>query len=265
VNAVGLYGDTTVVDTDASATTSNVDAVIDGIHERLYRQAMTATHGGEPRPYLIALSIDGREVLSVDMSSGNQGWAAYFSTTVTDLGALVLVRLAPEALPVGSPPTTRGRTETAMEVKEVRVTAGQRAAGFASSLLREIPILRIEAAINQTAHRQVLTKRTPDGSLLTEDLPGGERFRIPPSKPRAMDRLSLSIDDPGGYRKPDGFYRQVADLYLHLAAVSARPAHDLAEANGTPVATVHRWIREAKARNILLLPAHRSGGDPAER
>jgi len=226
---------------------------------------MTATHGGEPRPYLIPLNIHGREVLSVDMSSGNQGWTAYFSAAVTDLGALVLVRLAPEVPPVGSPPTTRGRTETALEVKEVRVTTGHRTAGFASSLLREIPILRIEAAINQTAHRRVLTKRTPDGSLLTQDLPGGQRFRTPPSMTTAMDRLSLSIDDPGGYRKPDRFYRQVADLYLHQAAVSSRPAHDLAEANGTPVATVHRWIREAKARNILLLPAHRGGGDPAER
>ncbi len=226
---------------------------------------MTATDGGEPCPYLIPLSIDGREVLSVDMSSDDQGWAAYFSATVTDLGALVLVRMAPEALQVGSPPSNRGHTETALEVKEVRVTAGQRTAGFASSLLREIPVLRIEAAINQTAHRRALTERTPDGRLLTEDLPGGERFRTPPRTALTMDRLSLSIEDPGGYRKPDGFYRQVADLYLYLAAVSARPAHDLAEANGTPVATVHRWIREAKARKILLLPAHRGGGDPAER
>jgi hypothetical protein len=177
----------------------------------------------------------------------------------------ILLDVSPEVPPVGSPPTSSGPTETVLEVKEVRVTAGQRTAGFASSLLREIPILRIEAAVNQTAHRQVLTERTPPGSLLTADLPGGERFRTPPTTALPMDRLSLSIDDPGGYRKPDGFYRQVADLYLHLAAISARPAHDLAEANGTPVATVHRWIREAKARNILLLPAHRGGSVTAER
>lgn len=201
----------------------------------------------------------------MDTSSGNQGWAAYFAPAVTDLGASVLVRLAPEALPAGSPPTTRGLSATALEVKEVRVIVGRRTAGFASSLLREIPILRIEAAINQTAHRQILTERTPDGSLLAVELPGGERFRTPPSKALTMDQPSLSIDDPGGYRKPDGFYRQVADLYLHLAAISARPAYDLAEANGTPVATVHRWIREAKARKILLLPAHRGSGAPAEQ
>ena len=36
-----------------------------------------------------------------------------------------------------------------------------------------------------------------------------------------------------------------------------RPAQELAEANHVPVATVHRWIREAKVRRLLLLPAHR--------
>jgi hypothetical protein len=265
MNVVGSIETPGPPSADTFAGTSDVTAFIDEIYERLYCQDVTATRGGEPRPYLIPLSVDGRDVLSVDMSIGNQVWAAYFSPAVTGQGALVLVRLAPEVLPGGSPPIKRGPTDSALEVKEVRVTTGQRKAGFNSSLLREIPILRIEAAINQTAHRQVLTRRTPDGSPLTEDLPGGELFRTPPSRALAVDRPSLSIDDPGGYRKPDGFYRQVADLYLQVAAVSARPAHDLAEANDTPVATVHRWIREAKARNILRLPAHRGGSEPAEQ
>jgi hypothetical protein len=227
---------------------------------------MTGTDGCDPSPYLIPLSIDGREVLSVDMSSHRQGWAAYFSSTITDSGALVLVRMAPEAPPpTGLSVAERGPTGTALEVKEVRVAAGPRAAGFASSLLREIPILRIEAAINQTSHRQVLADRMPDDGLMTRDLPGGERFRTPPTKALTMDRLSLSIADPGGYRKPDEFYRQVAHLFLYQAAVSARPAHDIAEANGIPVATVHRWIREAKARKVLLLPVHRGGGNSRDR
>jgi hypothetical protein len=230
-----------------------------------YRRAVTETDDGEPSPYLIPLSIDGREVLSVDMSSHNRGWAAYFSSTIMDSGALVLVQMAPEMPLLAGPSAAQpGPTGVALEVKEVRVTAGLRAGGFASSLLREIPILRIEAAINQTAHRQVLADRMSDYPP-TADLPGGARFRILPTKPNTMDRRSLAIADPGGYRKPDEFYRQVADLFLYQAAVSARPAHDIAEANGIPVATVHRWIREAKARKVLLLPVHRGGGDSRDR
>jgi hypothetical protein len=226
---------------------------------------MSETDGGEPGPYLIPLSIDGRQVLCVDMSSHNRGWAAYFSSTITDSGALVLVRVAPELPPLAGPSAAqRGPAGAALEVKEVRVTAGLRAGGFASSLLREIPILRIEAAINQTAHRQVLADRMSDDPT-TADSPGGVRFRTPPTKTLTMDRRSLVIADPGGYRKPDEFYRQVADLFLYQAAVSARPAHDIAEANGIPVATVHRWIREAKARKVLLLPVHRGGGDSRDR
>lgn len=227
-----------------------------------YRRGMTETDDGEPCPYLIPLSIDGREVLSVDMSSHDRGWAAYFSSTITDSGALVLVRMAPEVPPLAGPSTAQlGSTGVALEVKEVRVTPGLRARGFASSLLREIPILRIEAAINQAAHRQVLADRMPADGPTTVDLPGGVRFRTPPTKTLTMDRPSLIIADPGGYRKPDEFYRQVAAQFLDQAAVSARPAHDIAEANGIPVATVHRWIREAKARKVLLLPVHRGGGD----
>ena len=230
-----------------------------------YRRAMSETDGGEPGPYLIPLSIDGRQVLCVDMSSHNRGWVAYFSSTITDSGALVLVRVAPELPPLAGPSAAqRGPAGAALEVKEVRVTAGLRAGGFASSLLREIPILRIEAAINQTAHRQVLADRMSDDPP-TADSPGGVRFRTPPTKTLTMDRRSLAIADPGGYRKPDEFYRQVADLFLYQAAVSARPAHDIAEANGIPVATVHRWIREAKARKVLLLPVHRGGGDSRDR
>jgi len=225
---------------------------------------MTAARAGDPSPYLIPLSSDGSEVLSVDTGPDARGWAAYFSKTVTELDALVLLRIVPEAVLEGRLTGPGDRTDLALEVREVRISTGQRAAGFASSLLREIPILRIEAAINQGAHRRHLSRHAIGTSTTAADLPGGSRFRRPPSKSPTPDRRSLAIADPGGYRKPDEFYQQVADLYLHLAAVSARPAHELAAANNVPVATVHRWIREAKVRRILLLPAHRGGADRSE-
>jgi hypothetical protein len=145
-----------------------------------------------------------------------------------------------------------------LEVRELRVSVvGADVAGFASGLLRDIPVLRIEAAINQEAHRRYLLSRVLAVAGTDAEPPGGARYRQPPRRPPVLTPLALAITDPGGYRKPDGFYRQVADLYLHLAAVSSRPAQELAEANHMPVATVHRWIREAKARRLLLLPAHR--------
>jgi hypothetical protein len=210
------------------------------------------TRAKDPPPYLIALDYDGTAVLSIDTSKQTAGWAAYFSDAVAQAGALVLLRISAE--PTSDQPPSPGR---ALEVRDLRISVGTRMTGFASGLLRDIPIMRIEAAINQAAHRRHLLARVLDTGSPTEEPPGGTRYRQRPARPPVLQRPSLSIDDPGGYRKPDDFYQRVTDLYLHLAAVSARPAHELAEANQIPVATVHRWIREAKTRRLLLLPAHR--------
>jgi hypothetical protein len=222
---------------------------------------MASTRVTEPAPYLIPLSFDGTEVLSIDASADARGWAAYLAPAVTQLGATVLLRIAPQAQPTTqSSPGGRDR-QTALEIRELRITAGEHTTGFASSLLREVPILRIEAAINQSPHRRRLVTRLAAVQVHLDEVPGATRYRRPPTQRPALVRRPLTIEDPGGYRKPDAFYRHVADLYLYLAALSPRPAHELAEANNVPVATVHRWIREAKARGTLLLPAHRSGAD----
>jgi hypothetical protein len=223
---------------------------------------MSQAHRREPSPHLIPLDFDGAEVLSVDVGPQARGWAAYFSPPVIASGALVLLRLAPQA--PDAQPQAKGAVEpdVPLEVREVRVVAAPGAAGFVSSLLREVPVLRIEAAINQTVHRrQLAAKVFASNPVGMEGVAGGSRFQRAPSKMPNLPRRSLTVEDPGGYRKPDEFYRQVADLYLHLAAVTGRPAHELAQANNLPVATMHRWIREAKARQILLLPTHRGGVD----
>lgn len=134
---------------------------------------------------------------------------------------------------------------------------GPRTPGFASSLLRELPVLRVEAAVNQARHRDRIAAAAHRATIEQEPVLGGASFRSRPTRVAKLKPVSLALADPGGYRKPDSFYQQVADLYLDIAAVSPRPAHDIASANGVPVATVHRWIREAKARRLLLLPAHR--------
>jgi len=200
----------------------------------------------EPEPYVIPLSLDGREALSFSPEV-HRGWASYHSDAVSDMNAYVLIRIGPQGKGEDCP----------FEIRELRVVVATETAGFGSPLLREVPATRIEAAVNQPDHREVLKRLVMPEFIVADSIPApGVRWilRPDPIKPR---RPRLKINNPGGYRKPDEFYRQVASRYLWLAAVSPRPAQELAAANDVPVATVHRWIREAKARGVLLLPAHR--------
>jgi hypothetical protein len=64
-------------------------------------------------------------------------------------------------------------------------------------------------------------------------------------RPRA--RLRVPTSNP----KPPTFYRQVAEAYRGLRAQGNRPAVELAEANGVPVTTAHRWIRRARELGYL--------------
>jgi hypothetical protein len=107
-------------------------------------------------------------------------------------------------------------------LSELRINAGPKP-GLAA-VARLIPITKIEAAINAPVGRTA---------------------------------PNLQIADPGGYRKPDDFYASVAERFLWLASVSRCPAKNLAAANGVSVGAVHRWVREAKARGLLVLPNHR--------
>lgn len=208
--------------------------------------------------YVIPLDYAGDELLNVDTSPSALGWTAYFSSKQADLGAEVLLRLAL----VGASEPARASSDERdvrrpIHVKELRVLVGPRTPGFASSLLRELPILRVEAAVNQARHRDRIAAAAQRATVEEEPVLGGTSFRSRPTRAAKLKPVSLALTDPGGYRKPDSFYQRVADLYLDIAAVSPRPAQDIASANGVPVATVHRWIREAKARRLLLLPAHR--------
>jgi hypothetical protein len=66
-----------------------------------------------------------------------------------------------------------------------------------------------------------------------------------------LDVGDCRLDVPTTLRKPDEFYADVADLYRRLVIAGRDPAPAISAANTTPVTTVHRWIREARRRNLL--------------
>jgi hypothetical protein len=77
--------------------------------------------------------------------------------------------------------------------------------------------------------------------------------RVKPLGLHSAARLRIPVDR----HFDDNFYEAVAATYSALAALSSRPAAEIAEANGEPVSTVHSWIRQARRRGYL--PAGRQG------
>lgn len=98
-----------------------------------------------------------------------------------------------------------------------------------AELLRSIPIGRVEAVANRQLHAAgpPRRRRRPDA-------------RIPDS---------LRASAVRGY--PDPFYDAVASAYQQLIGTSAKPVAELAAANGVPVTTAQRWVREARRRGKL--------------
>jgi hypothetical protein len=96
-------------------------------------------------------------------------------------------------------------------------------------------------------------ERATDRWLTT--IGGGERYitvTINPGLIAKVRRNALQLRIPDGPKRPDSFYKRVAELYSALAANgSRRPASEIAEANDIQVTTVHRWIKEARRRDLL--------------
>lgn len=107
------------------------------------------------------------------------------------------------------------RLERADDGRQVVTGLCLEGAAITASMLRSLPLARIEAEANApaTGEREPLTR--PDGS------------------------------------DPDGFYREVARAYGSAVTETPGPAPLLAKEAGVPVTTVHRWIREARRRGFL--------------
>jgi hypothetical protein len=180
----------------------------------------------------------------------HDGWARYFYDR-TGRGPIVRLRLGPD------PESTADKP--AMTVREVWVNFENARAG--ARVMRDLPLGRIEAAINQPHVYEALG---PYVSIPTAvSIPFPDELREPDSRPddppwwitppqvkRRAPRLKLRIPEGHG-KKPDEFYRQVADRITYLGTVSTRPANELAEANDVSVTTIHGWVKEARRRGLM--------------
>lgn len=69
--------------------------------------------------------------------------------------------------------------------------------------------------------------------------------------PTAVTRVDRpQLTRPDGL-DPEAFYRRVAEAYVDVLSRTTAIAPALAEEAGVPVATVHRWIGEARRRGFL--------------
>ena len=115
--------------------------------------------------------------------------------------------------------------------------------------------LTLEPSISQDAvvHPQPAVARAEAHDATVKIGQAVETETAQPIRPMKSRRLGTAVDfssAPAG-RKPDPFYREVANQYGQLVATSNRPAAEMAELHGIPVTTVHRWVKEARRRGFL--------------
>ncbi len=236
-------------------------ATVDGLGQARYGPGMQdATlpamnvRDDEPQPLVVPLSLDGSEALTFDVGEdgrgvfgGATGWAAFHSPAVTAAGVSVRFRFGPTSDDKNAP----------IQIKEMQVSLTSRRTVFDSPLFRTIPFQRILAAVNRPLNRErIRPLLLYAGAVETQRLPGSGlmAWDLPPREPVKAQRPNLRVRVPSGTKRPDSFYAQVADAYLAQATISARPAQDLALSNAVPPSTVHRWLKEARARGLLALP-----------
>ena len=126
--------------------------------------------------------------------------------------------------------------------------------------LRSLPLRHFEAIVNQNpeawgvddravtrGHAAVLKAvNLEDPSPAPQTHPWGENEELP----FAEEDLMKFRDD--NRSKPDEFYQYVADMYGAIVRRGERgPATVIAGSMSVPVTTVHRWVREARARGLM--------------
>lgn len=112
-------------------------------------------------------------------------------------------------------------------------------------VMQRISMSRIRATIN-----------------LMDNLPLDEKG-TEPSLTELRQRTNDSLSQPVNVKRPrltrpngnapEVFYLRVADAYREYAPRTRAPAKEMAAEAGVPIATAHRWISEARRRELLPL------------
>ena len=130
-------------------------------------------------------------------------------------------------------------------VDALEATAGT---ALTAGRLRQLPLGSFETMVNSAVMRDLLAEVASSTSVSdVRNLSFGKRG---PSIPIGAPGTLPNVEAKG--RRPDEFYLALAAEIASLASGgSRRPAADIAEANGVPVTTVHRWMKEARRRGLL--------------
>ncbi len=143
------------------------------------------------------------------------------------------------------------------------IEGGSDDVSITGEMIRNIPFGHLESIGNGARRTELIEDIEAEGQRVSKAtdtwlkvLGRGERgpglFRIDPGTMKKLKRRALRLKIPKEPKKPDEFYRRVADLYMALTeSGSRRPAAEIAEANkdqDVEITRVHRWIREARAR-----------------
>ncbi|MEX0753993.1 MAG: hypothetical protein WD556_02605 [Actinomycetota bacterium] len=180
------------------------------------------------------------------------GWARYTSPQL-NVGVFVrLAALSRETIEVIEPSPIEA--ESGLRIVEMVVNAPW---GIHGRQLRDVPVGRIEGRLNAPGTREQLLDLIQGGGDARGPRPAEQVAELVPLETefedaREVASRKLVLKPPESSRYPDSFYFKVARAFQLRAGVSARPVQDIAEASDVPVSTLNRWIREARARGLLL-------------
>jgi hypothetical protein len=191
------------------------------------------------------------------------GWAAFYSQATQDAGVQVYVRFGMSRPGVGF--SMQLVMSAPLVVREV-VVRSQSEAAVTGLIMRELPVGRMEAAANRRLRRTATGSESYPfvndewDTVAPSHLQPQPWMKFPGWEHQDHEPKSMKLAIPADRRKPDTFYAEVAERYQWLASMARRPAEELAEANGVPATTVHRWVKEARRRGFLP-PGQRGRGE----
>jgi hypothetical protein len=144
-----------------------------------------------------------------------------------------------------------------------------------TATLRELPYGRMNSMLNNSRtfipdEQGIVSSSNPSRPTTSDEIREAWKRGRAPTETRAVERainayLAASAVPPAAKTRtrkrepltrpdgtdPDSFYRDVADRYTELVMETKAPAKALADEANVPVSSVHRWIRQARARGFL--------------